>query len=110
MKCKAKVWYTKIKRKVKHIEPYWSPRWDTAPDTAEICDGNIQATLKLYEEPDWGCSYPALEISYKCDKCGNQAFPELPGETLSLAELVQAAIAALPEEGRLRWGQGDTGD
>lgn len=61
------------------------------------CDGNIVASVCAVDEPDWGHSYAKLEVGYKCDKCGQEFFPELPTEPESLSALLTKSIDEIRE-------------
>ena len=61
--------------------------------TLDICDGTITVSISADDEPDWGGHYAALNISYKCDKCGGTIFPHLPQNAKQLTAFVQDAIA-----------------
>src|SRR3972149_5403610 len=64
----------------------------------ELCDGEIIVSIRAVDEPDWGGSYATLELSYKCNKCGNCCFPELPQTPEEISSFVQTAVLRLSEE------------
>ena len=62
-----------------------------------ICDGEIEATVAAEDEPHFGGHSASLEVTYKCKKCGNTHFPELPGKyTISKFLTEYAATAPNP--------------
>lgn len=68
-----------------------------AKPNTEICDGNIIATVEADDELYMGGSNAILSISYKCDKCANDFFIELPQTGEELSAMLTAHIAALDE-------------
>ena len=69
-----------------------------AKPNTEICDGNVVATVEAEEEPYMGGSSAILSITYKCDKCANDFFPELPQSGEELSAMLTGHIAALDEK------------
>jgi len=70
-------------------------------DEFERCDGNVKASINVHI--DGGCSccgYANLEVEYKCDKCGNTHFEELPRDEESLSELLTEHVAKLSKASR----------
>ena len=67
----------------------------------ELCDGEIIVSIQAVDEPDWGSSSAVLEVSYKCNKCGNCCFPELPQTPEEISSFVQTAVLRLSEEDKL---------
>ena len=65
-----------------------------AKPNTEICDGNIVATVEAEDEPYMGGSSAVLSLTYKCDKCGNEFFPELPQSSEELSAMLTAQIAS----------------
>lgn len=65
-----------------------------APNT-EVCDGNIVATVDAEDEPYMGGSSAAFTVSYKCDRCDNQFYPELPQNAEGVSAMLTAQIAGL---------------
>lgn len=66
-----------------------------AKPNTEICDGNIIATVEADDELYMGGSNAILSISYKCDKCANDFFIELPQTGEELSAMLTAHIATL---------------
>jgi hypothetical protein len=66
----------------------------------ELCDGDIVATVKAVDEPDWGSTFARLEIVYQCNKCGCTAFNELPQSEEALSRWLTESIAAMTDEQR----------
>lgn len=66
------------------------------PDT-EVCDGQIIATVEAEEEPYMGGSSAVFSVSYRCDKCSNQFFLELPQDEESVSAMLTSYIATLDE-------------
>ena len=64
------------------------------------CDGNVSVNIRAIDEPEWGGSFANLEVEYKCEKCGNIHFEELPNSDIELSEFMQEAIGALTEKQR----------
>lgn len=96
MKCNSKIFFYKKTnkdgtRKIKaSVCPWYSPQefqivrsrivTDKVDPNWEICDGKIIADVEAVNEPDYGGSYAALNVTYKCNKCGQMSFPDLPNE------------------------------
>jgi hypothetical protein len=67
------------------------------PDMIE-CDGNLEITVEPSMEGDCYCSsYAVLHLVYKCKKCGNTFFEELPRNEKELSILLQSFFEELPE-------------
>lgn len=106
MKCETRVLYRPARHKGSG-KPYQKAiRWyHSAVESTQIplieqpdlvvCQGKIAATVRAYDEPDWGGSYATLEVAYKCDTCGASVFPHLPTTAEALSEFVTRAIEAL---------------
>lgn len=110
MKCNSLLIYYKepIKGKKKlfaSISPSWKPEPDfmeywaknnVSPKikgkidlvNTENCEGKIVATVSAIDEPYFGGSSAELKISYKCDKCGQSYYEELPQIASSLSEWI----------------------
>lgn len=69
-----------------------------AKPNTEVCDGNIVATVEAADELYMGGSNAILSISYKCDKCANDFFIELPQSGEELSAMLTAHIATLDEK------------
>lgn len=67
------------------------------PKGATPCGGNIIVTIEAVNEPDWGGTFAALEITYKCDKCGCQSYPELPTD-LNISKFLTKAFQEMPQK------------
>ena len=49
----------------------------------EICDGDIECSIYAGSSYDDGCgSYPELEISFRCNRCGKSYFPHIAVEDI----------------------------
>lgn len=107
MRCGAYVVYEERRRKGSG-KPYMkkvkcAPSWiafvnpDGIPEGAERCDGNIIATVAAVDEPYMGGTSAKLEIEYKCDKCGETFYNELPEDAESLSTVLTQWVAGLPD-------------
>ena len=68
MTCQARI----IKEyKTKKADCMWpeSSYGPTDVGTLPICGGNVVVTLQAIQEPDWGGSYPKINIEAICTKC-----------------------------------------
>lgn len=70
------------------------------PNTS-ICGGKIVATVEAEDEPFFGGHSATLSITYKCDKCDNTIYPELPQTAEDLSKFLTAHIGDI-EAGPLR--------
>ena len=58
------------------------------------CDGKIIATISAVDEPYFGGSSAELKILYKCEKCGQGYYKELPQTSFDLSEWMTKKIEA----------------
>ena len=104
MKCKCLVKPGKKKPLPKFsyvLYRQWQESKDWQPDPGtEQCDGDIVVEVRAVEEPEWGGTNAALEIEYRCSKCGNLFFGELPQTSEELSRFLTSIIAAMTDEQR----------
>lgn len=76
------------------FEKYYKDVHNISFDKIEYCDGNIVSTIELEYNPGYCDSegYTSLSISYKCDKCGNRHFDELPINEKELSSFLTQII------------------
>jgi hypothetical protein len=68
------------------------------PEGSVVCDGNIIATADTsYDVCSCGTE---LDITYRCDRCGIEAFPELPCTEEELSEFLTDQIARMTKKQR----------
>lgn len=70
------------------------------PNTS-ICEGKIVATVTAEDEPYMGGSSAVFSITYKCDTCDNEFYPELPQTPEAVSAMLTAHIATV-DSGPLR--------
>lgn len=63
-----------------------------------VCDGNVVATVKAEDEPYFGGASAVLAVSYRCDKCGNTTFLELPTEPEAFSALVTSVLGGVDRD------------
>ena len=69
------------------------------PKGSVVCDGNIVAKVEtVYDGRYEVDGEPSL--TYRCDKCGLEAFPELPDTEEELSEFLTAQIARMTKKQR----------
>lgn len=75
-----------------------TPYFKEALATTEQCNGEIKCEVRAEDEPFYGGASARLDITYKCQRCGNTAFGRyLPHDDATFVEmLVNAAIAETP--------------
>ena len=77
-------------------------KWNTYEESEfKKCDGNIKATVSI--EVDDGCSCCGntyISIEYKCDKCKNTSFQELPQDENGLSKFLTESIANISKSKR----------
>lgn len=55
-------------------------------ENAVICDGDVIAKVDVAAEPYYGgCGY-SVEVNYRCNKCGEVIFCELPHDAAQLTD------------------------
>lgn len=74
-----------------NVTPRTKPKLDL--DNAVVCDGKIIVNVAAVDEPYFGGSSAELEISYKCAKCGQTYYKELPRYSQELSEWMTKKIA-----------------
>lgn len=47
-------------------------------ENIETCDGRIVAEISCYDDPYMGGTTATMEVIFRCDRCGQTHFPELP--------------------------------
>jgi hypothetical protein len=57
-------------------------------ETFGDCDGEIIAEVSAIAEAYWGGSSAELEVKYKCNKCGQTYYKELPHTPEELSEWI----------------------
>jgi len=68
------------------------------------CDGQVAVSVRV--SIDGGCACCGsveLEVEYKCNKCGNTDFPELPNDKESLSDFLTGFFAGMEEDHRFQW-------
>ena len=113
MKCKSFVTFVSARKKGSGT-PYQKPikiypkyyiaagRFSPDPDMVE-CDGDLEVLIDAEMDGECACSsYAVLNIKYKCKKCGNEEFRELPQDSKELSYLMEWYLEELPEEQRDR--------
>lgn len=78
----------------------WLRGWKLTEDDLDKfegpCGGNIICTIDAKEEPYYGGCSAALDVEYKCDKCGQINFyPELPSYSSELSKFITKIIAEM---------------
>jgi hypothetical protein len=61
------------------------------------CDGRIVATVAAVDEPYFGGTSSILEVTYKCEACGNTHFPDLPTDGDAVSAALTAHVVTLPQ-------------
>lgn len=103
MKCKAKVVYYKDLKKdgskrifttlspsvnitnfIKHIPPKKLEKLDVGKFYE--CQGKIVPHIGCHDEPTFGDHYAELDISFQCDTCKHNYYPQLPDSADKLNE------------------------
>ena len=64
------------------------------PNTS-ICEGKIVATVAAEDEPYMGGTSAVFSITYKCDTCDNDFYPELPQTSEEVSAMLTGHIASL---------------
>lgn len=70
----------------------------------EVCDGDIIARVEAVNESSYGCcscsTYAEFKVTYKCNKCGNEHFEELPQNSTEISKIVTDYISQMTDEQR----------
>jgi len=69
------------------------------PEGSVVCDGNIIATVETAYDGRYGVE-AEVSLTYRCDKCGLEGFPELPDTVEELSEFLTVQIARIPKKQR----------
>ena len=79
-------------------EPYKGHKSRYKEEDLEKCDGEVVATVSVGIDGGCGCcGYAELRIEYKCKKCGNQDFEELPSDEETLSFFLTGFVAGMTE-------------
>lgn len=62
----------------------------------EECGGKIVASIQAIDEPYYGGHSATLEVEYKCQRCKNQHFPDLPSDSEGLSKWLTEVVDLLP--------------
>lgn len=68
---------------------------NTVSDLME-CDGEIECTVSAEVSESWESHYAEIQVDYRCSKCGNSHFPNLPNQ-YSLDKFMTKLIAEMPD-------------
>lgn len=77
---------------------WFGPNYVGPIDTSAlpICGGEIKATIRAVDEPDWGGCHAVLEVEFVCLKCGSiMPNPALPNGGFELSVWVTERIKEL---------------
>lgn len=120
MKCGTYIWHEQIGNKKKkrphhipmvhagrngcHIQAHldgWDKHSATPQDFAP-CDGRVIANVSIGVTGGCECCGTIkIQVTYKCDKCSETYFPELPREGDDLGVFLQRFLDATDDEGRI---------
>jgi hypothetical protein len=65
-------------------------------DANEPCGGKIIVEVSAEEVPDWGGTYPSLEVRYKCSKCKEDIFDQkLPRDEDGISDIITQYVEKL---------------
>lgn len=78
-----------------HLSAHQISKKNAVSDILE-CDGEIVCTIEAHDEGIMDYSRPEIEVDYRCSKCGNAHFPNLPNE-YSLGNFMTKLIAEMPD-------------
>lgn len=90
-------------RKIKKWHSWWSTYLGKAePEGMVPCTG----TVKVEIEPSYGgchcCDSSSVSVTYECDACGGDFYPELPGDVDGLADLLNERTVLSKTKGKAR--------
>ena len=75
-------------------------RFTPEPDMVE-CDGEVKVRIEAGQEGECACSsYPVLRLEYRCEKCGNENFYELPQTADEISKMITWFFSVMGEEAR----------
>ena len=79
-------------------KPYKGHESRYKEEDLEKCEGDVVATVAVGIEGGCGCCGSAeLRIEYKCKKCGNTDFAELPSDDESLSKFLTGFVSSMGE-------------
>ena len=70
----------------------------------EQCDGEVEVNVRIGIDGGCACCGSVdLCIEYKCKKCGNTHFEELPQDAESLSDFLSGFFVGMEEDHRFSW-------
>ena len=58
------------------------------------CGGKIESDISAINVPDYGGTYAELDVTFRCKRCGNTDYPNLPNQ-YSLSEFLTNVVENL---------------
>lgn len=73
-------------------------RYSSPSSSSEECGGKVKISVELEYYGSCNCSGGSIEVKYKCERCGNTIFPELPHTADPLSDFLTGVLDRMTAE------------